>query len=278
MIFPYGKFSLYPIIVWLDIWFWGYALGDEIKTLGIDVRREIAAFYIVFSEVAKRSRTPAEVLTNQAIVSLHQKIATITEQLDRLPTLEGIRTEIARLESQNYPALSSSNATTENNKCRAIALAQQMRGWFETLGYRFEKYEVWEDNHFEWIINIPVRRNRYDRILIRGIDGEAGLSDVLALRSSVEKQRTDEGWLVTVRRISRAARDEVDKEENRHLACYTFDELIDQDADFSGYLDWLEAEVKRRSIDTKYVPLACAKEEFDPVTKHLMAKLLSVAV
>ncbi|MBR8832557.1 MAG: NACHT domain-containing protein [Stigonema ocellatum SAG 48.90 = DSM 106950] len=253
----------------VDTFIEGYALGDEIKTLGIEVRREIATFYIIFSEVAKRSRTPAEVLTNQAIASLHQKIATLTLTLDRLPTIEGIRTEIGRLESQNYPALPILHGRTDN-KCRAIALAQQMRGWFETLGYRFEKYELWEDNHFEWIINIPVRRNRYDRILIRGIEGEAGLGDLMALRSSVETQRTDEGWLVTVRRISRAARDEVDQEENRHLACYTFDELIDQDADFSGYLDWLEAEVKRRQIDTKYVPLACTKEEFDPVTQHRM--------
>jgi predicted NACHT family NTPase len=249
----------------VDTFIDGYALGDEIKVLGINVRREIAAFYIVFSEVAKRSRTPAEVLTNQAIASLHKKLATINEQLDRLPTLEGVRTEMARLAAQSYPALKESS-----NQCRAISLAQQMRGWFETLGYRFEKHEVWSENYFEWIINIPVRRNRYDRILVRGIEGEARLSDVVAMHSSVEKHRTDEGWLVTVRRISRAARDEVNKEENRHLACYTFDELIDQDADFSHYLNWLEAEVKRRQIDTKYVPLACSKEEFDPITRHRM--------
>jgi predicted NACHT family NTPase len=256
----------------VDTFIEGYVLGDEIKALGINVRREIAAFYIVFSEVAKRSRTPAEVLTNQAISSLHKKLATITEQLDRLPTLEGVRTEMARLAAQSYPALSENSnqcrAMSNDKPLRVYALSQQMRGWFETLGYRFEKYEVWSENYFEWIINIPVRRNRYDRILIRGIEGEAGLGDVMALRSSSEKQRTDEGWLVTVRRISRAARDEVEKEENRHLACYTFDELIDQDADFSHYLNWLEAEIKRRQIDTKYVPLACTKEEFDPVTKN----------
>ncbi|MEC4816471.1 MAG: hypothetical protein SAK29_24870 [Scytonema sp. PMC 1069.18] len=66
-------------------------MGDEIKSLGIDVKREIAAFYIVFSEIARRSRTPQEVLTNQAIASLHKKLVTITEQLDRLPTLEGVK-------------------------------------------------------------------------------------------------------------------------------------------------------------------------------------------
>jgi predicted NACHT family NTPase len=241
-------------------------LGDDIRNLGIDIRREVAAFATVFIEVAKRSRTPADVLMNQHIGSLHKRIAGIQEQLERLPTLEGMRTEMARLAAQSVET--RGGASLQEKKCRAIALAQQMQGWFETLGYRFEKYEVWEDNYFEWILNIPVRRNRYDRILVRAIEGEAGLADVMALRQSVEAQRTDEGWLVTARRISRAARDEVEKEENRHLDCYTFDELIDQDADFSGYLDWLEAEVKRREIDKKYVSLACTKEEFDPVTKR----------
>ncbi|BAY94959.1 MULTISPECIES: NACHT domain-containing protein [unclassified Tolypothrix] len=248
----------------VDAFLDAYTLGDDIRGLELDVRREVAEFATVFIEVAKRSRTPADVLMNQKIGSLHKRIASIQEQLERLPTLEGIRTEIARLAVNNYPALPSS--VTEN-QCRAIALAQQMRGWFETLGYDFEKYEIWAEEYFEWIIQIPVRRS-YDRVLIRGVAGEIGLSDVMALRSSVEAQKTDEGWLVTTRRISRAARDEVKKEANRHLDCFTFDELIDLDADFNAYLDWLEAEIKRRKIDTKYVPLACTKEEIDPVTKQ----------
>ncbi|BAY37650.1 pentapeptide repeat protein [Nostoc sp. NIES-2111] len=241
-----------------------YTLGDEIRSLELDVRREVAAFATVFIEVAKRSRTPADVLMSQQIGSLHKRIANIQEILDRLPTLEGIRTEMARLAAQNYPALSP---TKTENQCRAIALAQQMRGWFETLGYHLEKYEIWAEEYFEWIINVPVRRS-YDRILVRGVAGEVRLSDVMALRQSVNQQKTDEGWLVSNRRIARAARDEVKKEENRHLDCFTFDELIDLDADFTGYLDWLEAEIKRRKIDQKYVPLACTKEEIDPVTKQ----------
>jgi predicted NACHT family NTPase len=253
----------------VDTFIDAYTLGDEIRNLGIDIKREVAAFATVFIEVAKRSRTPADVLMNQQIGSMHKRIASIQENLERLPTLEGIRTEMARLAEQGDPALLEISSSTEK-RCRAIALAQQMRGWFETLGYRFEKYEVWENNYFEWIINIPVRRNRYDRILVRGIEGEARLSDMMALRQSVEQKRTDEGWLVAARRISQAVRDEVEKEENHCLACYTFDELIDQDADLSGYLDWLEAEVIRREIDKKYVPLACTKEEFDPVSKRMI--------
>ena len=243
-----------------------YALGDEIKSLRIDIKREIAAFYIVFSQVARRTRNPADTMMSQQIGSLHTSIKNILELLDRIPTLEGIRTEIARLAAQNYPVLPENN---HENKCRAIALAQKIRSWFETLGYSFENHQVWGKEYFEFIINIPVRRS-FDRILVRGIAGEIGLSDVMVLRSSVREQKTDEGWLVTTRRISRAARDEVKKEENRFLDCYTFDELIDLDADFSGYVNWLEAEIKGRNIDTKYVPLTCTKEEFDPVTKGLI--------
>ncbi len=242
-----------------------HTLGDELQALGLNAQRELYGFAAVFLEIAKRTRTPAEVLTNQRLDSLHRQLGTMQERLNRLPTLEGIRTEMARLAEQGVPAASESSAAQQ---CRAFALAQQMRGWFETLGYRFEPTEVWADDYFEWILNIPVRRNRFDRILVRGIAGEAGLRDVLALGNSVATQRTDEGWLVTARRISRAARDAVEQPENRHLDCYTFDELVDLDADFSGYIAWLEAEILRRGVATQYVPLACAKEELDPVTKQ----------
>jgi len=176
--------------------------------------------------------------------------------------------------SNNYTAVAKSftSASTET-KIRPLVIAKKMRDWLETLNYRFENnYEVLQDTYFEWIINIQKRwGNHYDRILVRGISGEAGISDVMALQQSVEQQRTDFGWLVAERRISRAARDEIKKEKNQHLECFTFDELLDQNADFSGYLDWLEVEVKRQKIDTNYVPLACNKEENDPITKRQIA-------
>ncbi|NJN31625.1 MAG: hypothetical protein HC824_15275 [Synechococcales cyanobacterium RM1_1_8] len=50
------------------------------------------------------------------------------------------------------------------------------------------------------------------------------------------------------------------------LAAFTLDELLDQDADFSGYLDWLEAEIVQRGIEARYVAIACTKEEVDPLT------------
>ncbi len=250
-----------------------YALGDQIKALQLDVMREVAAFATIFIEVTKRTRTPESVLTSNQITSLHQSVVVIQEQLDRLPTLEGIRTEMARLaageEDKGRGRVGEGgNVLPKSSIPTSIALAQEMRGWFETLGYRFEKYEVWQDNYFEWILNIPVRRNRYDRVLVRGMTGEVGLKDVQALDSKVAEQKTDEGWLVTDRRISKIARDEIEKQENDHLECFTFDELVAIDADFSSYLDWLEAEVERKGINKNYVPLACTKEELDLVSKR----------
>ncbi|GGA34812.1 NACHT domain-containing protein [Okeania sp. KiyG1] len=151
-------------------------------------------------------------------------------------------------------------------------LPQQMKEWFKILGYQFaENYNVVDKIHgkrfFEWIIKVKTRRG-YDRILVRGVEGEAATCDLNALRRSVAKEKTDEGWLVAVRRISKAARHGVEKEENQNLFCYTFDELLDQEADFERYFQWLEKQVKQRGIDQKYVPLACRKEEVDPDTKQ----------
>jgi uncharacterized protein YjbI with pentapeptide repeats len=174
--------------------------------------------------------------------------------------------EIARLQAE-VDRLQAASRESLPQGTPADYLAQQMRAWFETLGYRFESHEVRAEDYFEWIINVPARRG-YDRILVRGIEGEAETSDVAALRQAVDVQGNNEGWLVTARRKSQAACEEVEKKENRDLFCYTFDELLDEHADFSGYLDWLEAEVKRRGIDRMYVPLACTKEEFDSVTKE----------
>lgn len=153
-----------------------------------------------------------------------------------------------------------------------FSLSKDMRRWFEILDYKFtDSYNIEGviegKRFFEWIIKIKTRRGS-DSILVRGVEGEAGLADLNALRRSLQEQRTDEGWLVAVLRIANAARDEAQKEENQNLFCYTFDELIDQEADFSGYCQWLEEQVEQRGMDLKYVPLACTKEEVDPNTKQ----------
>jgi predicted NACHT family NTPase len=177
--------------------------------------------------------------------------------------IERLQTEVDRLQAVSHNPLPDGTP--------ADYLASQMRPWFETLGYRFESHSVHTEAHFEWIIDVPARHG-YDRILVVGVEGEADLADVQALRLAVDAQRCDEGWLVAMRRISQLARNEVSEKDNRDLFCYTFDELLDEHADFSRYLDWLEHEVTRLGIDRMYVPLACVKEEFDPITKERMGR------
>jgi len=243
----------------------GYALGDEIKELRVELFPEFAAFGMVFNNVANRTRTPSEVLRDRKLDTLMRNVSDIQEKISRFKTPKEILLELA-IQFRSYEELQPAGES-KNKKIENFILAQQMRGWFETLGYQFGSHNVEGDNYFEWIINIPGRRG-YDRILVRGIEGEGKLSDVRTLQRIVKEKKTIEGWLVASRRISPAARNEVNKKNNQDIFCYTFDELLDEQADFSKYLDWLEAEVKRKGIDRMYIPLACIKEEFDPITQE----------
>ncbi|MEL7242493.1 MAG: NACHT domain-containing protein, partial [Cyanobacteria bacterium J06573_2] len=248
-------------------------LEEGIREEQINVLHELAEFSAVFLKVVELTRTPAEVQRDRNIASLQQELTIIKQQLQQLGTLKEISTHLAKITNLEKPhpnpLLINERGKAKQKECKAENLALQLQGWFKTLGYQFEKYQVWETDYFELIIKIQGRR-RFDRILIRGIDGEATISDLINLRQSVETQKTDEGWLIAARRISRAARDEVKKDENEDLFCYTLDELIDETADFTNYINWLEDEIKKRKVDEMYVPLACSKEEFDPVTKQKM--------
>jgi len=226
-------------------------IGDKITEQNIDYRRELAEFARLFVEIAKRARTATEILQDH-------KLEKLQNSLNPLPEIQKQIAQLAQSQQQLLPPAEI---------IRETELAKQLKKWFETLGYKFENYEVLEKEYFEWIINIPKRRG-YDRILIRGINAETGINDINAVKTIVEIQNVDEGWIVAPRRVSKLAREEVKKAENNQIFCYSFDELIEADADFSGYFDWLEREVKSRGIDQYYVPLACTKEEIDLVTKR----------
>ena len=238
-------------------------IGAEIRDLDLDYRREFAEFSALFIQILQSLKSPLDVINDHKIANLQDSLNTIRAQLEPLESLPAIQAQIAQL-AQSYQGILPPSQTAES------VLATQMRGWFDALGYDWENYQVWGEDYFEWIMNIPARRG-FDRILVRGIEREAGVNDLEKLRVAVENQDTDEGWLVTNRRISKAARDEVEKRSNRELFCYTFDELLDEAADFSRYVTWLEGEVKKRGVDKMYVPLACTKEEIDPVTKQRVA-------
>ncbi len=228
-------------------------LKAEIK----DPQRGVTYNYFDSSE--ELSKQVADDIMTWLIQQHRQMTAEICEARVSKDEIARLEAEVKRLQAASRERLPQGSAVDY--------LAQQMRAWFKALGYVFESYTVRAEEHFEWIVNVPNWRGN-ERILVRGIEGEAEISDLTSLRQAIDHQMTDGGWLVAARRISQAARNEAAKRENRDLSCYTFDELLDQTADFSRYFDWLEAEVKRRGIDQMYVPLACTKEEFDPGTKE----------
>lgn len=198
------------------------------------------------------------------LVHRHREMtAEILESKVSQDYVASLQVEIDRLQSASRERLPQGTAIDH--------LAQQLRAWFKTLNYGFEHHYVRIDDYFEWIIDVPTRRG-YDRVLVRGIEGEAEVSDVVALRQAVDRYTTDEGWLVVALRKSEAACDIIERKENRDLFCYTLDELLDEHADFSGYLDWLEAEVKRRGIDRMFIPLSCTKDDMDFVTKQKLGQ------
>jgi WD40 repeat protein len=155
--------------------------------------------------------------------------------------------------------------------------AQQIFDWFGALDFKFEGLPRREGNYVEWIILIPVRRSRFDRVLIRAVIHEVSLGDLDSLRKAV-RQPIDEGWLVTNLWVSPAAKQACSKSDYEGLDCLTFDQLIDQDANFEPYLDWLTREIKKKEIDRYYVDLGCIKKEFDVKTQDLRgASTYSVA-
>nr|VFJ62842.1 MAG: hypothetical protein BECKFM1743C_GA0114222_103281 [Candidatus Kentron sp. FM]VFJ64721.1 MAG: hypothetical protein BECKFM1743A_GA0114220_103632 [Candidatus Kentron sp. FM]VFK15263.1 MAG: hypothetical protein BECKFM1743B_GA0114221_103631 [Candidatus Kentron sp. FM] len=135
-------------------------------------------------------------------------------------------------------------------------LTEQLDGWFNALEYQRESHDPQGEDFFEWIIKIP-DGGRYSRVLVRGVAGEATKSHASDLLRKKETHGTDRAWLVAHRLVEPAARAMAEK--NPELECVTFDELVDRDADFTKYFEWLDTEVKARGIDRYYVPLACRK-------------------
>ncbi len=148
--------------------------------------------------------------------------------------------------------------------------SQAIFDWFGALDFGAEGSPRQEGEYVEWIILVPARR-KFDRVLIRATIHEVGLNDLDNLRRGVEQSKVDEGWLVTNLWVNQSVRQALvkPKPEDEGLTCLTFDELIEQDADFTPYFEWLKKEVEDKKIAALYVSLNCQKGEFDPITRTM---------
>ncbi|MGD1929847.1 MAG: NACHT domain-containing protein [Leptolyngbyaceae cyanobacterium] len=240
------------------------------KLPNIDPRLELANFAAVFIGILKQTRSPKEIRQEQKLDSLQRQLQTMQTEIRQLPSLEAINQRIINQLTEGETLALPTAAQTSD----AAELAQQLGEWFDVLDYdRDPDYEIWTADYFEWIINFPLTRRKFSRILVRGIAGEVEMGDLQRFQQQVAEVQADEGWLVGNRRVSKAART-AEKTEDVYadITCYTLDELLDEDADFSKYLDWLGAEIKAKGIDEGYIPLACSKDELDPVSQQKIGR------
>ena len=223
-------------------------LKDEVYSLARGVT------YSFFDKLEPMVSQAADDVMKWLVTRHREMSAALADAQGSASDLLRLQQGVARLKSISRDPLPSGTAVD--------SLAHDLRGWFRTLGYGIEKEEVERTQEsFEWMINVPARRG-FDRVLVRGMQGEVQLGDLNLLESAVAASKADEGWLVTRQRISQAVRTKL-KADDGPLYCYTVDELIDQTVDFNGYLQWLEREVGSRGIDRAYVSVAAGKKEFD---------------
>ena len=208
--------------------------GDAIRNDGVSLESEIANFRSKLDIAIKRSTPPLVAQTNAIVSDLADKL---------------IRP-------------SNSLATTFEN---------DLRNWLSVIGCSFEQDITRSERSFCFTINIPARRG-YDRVIVLGVHGEARADDCVTAERLASDRGCSEAWVVAPFRVSPAARDNSGPSQSKLVTAYTFDELIDLDADFSHYVDWLENEVRTRGIDRNYVPVSCSRDEVDSATGRLIKR------
>lgn len=112
----------------------------------------------------------------------------------------------------------------------------------------------------------PLSHACQQRPASRCIEKQADVDDINEVKWAVSEHRTAEGWLIAAHRKSRSAAEMADIADD--VFCFTLDELLDEQANFSRYFEWLEAFVKEHSIDANYVPLSCKRDIIEPTTKE----------
>src|SRR6185436_10676272 len=93
-------------------------------------------------------------------------------------------------------------------------LAWQLRQWFEALEYPLDVEPETGPDYTDLIVRVPARRKQYTRTLVRAIAGEIQSPDVDLARVAVKEKSLDEVWLVSLRRVSPAAREAAKTHDN----------------------------------------------------------------
>ena len=219
--------------------------------------------YDYFDGAVKLSRQIGDDVMSWLVRRNRELTAEISANRVSTDELVKMQREIARLQAASNEPLPRGTAADQ--------LAGDLRGWFAALGYGIERDILRSDDRFEWLINIPERRG-FTRVLVQGVEGEVDLRHFNAVQASLQREKANEAWLVSIRRVSEAVRTAIANQHRREVFAYTLDELLDERASFDRYFDWLEAEVRRRGIDTAYVQLGAVRDEHDPETGKYLGR------
>ncbi|MFF5938647.1 NACHT domain-containing protein [Streptomyces sp. NPDC012508] len=209
----------------------------------------VDGFLAAFQSLVDRSRAPHETRMEQKVDALLERVSQtrVDEESHRARTEPG-RSELSP----------------------AQRLMQDVREWFTAVGYEVRR--TWEpvQDSVALLVDIPQRRRgKFDRTVMLCVEGELLPHHLRLLGELVASESAAEGWGLARLRVSEAARRHAAGSDDV-LFCYSFDELVDLEADFEPYIDWIEAEVRRRGVDSRYVPISCRKEEIDPATQRAL--------
>lgn len=221
----------------------------EFGHLPHDISGETTEFIDKFQELVSRSRMAYE-------ARVENKLDNVSHMLDQV--LKTRHEEEEHRQSEDPKRAVSSPAER---------LGSDVQVWFQAVGYRIREH--WLVGDFGMAISLEVpqrRRGRYDLVVALCVDGELAPYHLEVLQELVSERNFSEGWGVAQLRVSETARRLADQSDDI-VYCYSFDELIDLEADFEPYIAWLEQEVCDRHIDSRFVPLSCRKEEIDPRTE-----------
>ncbi|MFJ6843622.1 NACHT domain-containing protein [Streptomyces griseoluteus] len=207
----------------------------------------VDGFVTAFQDLVDRSRAPHETRMERKLDELLERVSHTRDEEE----IHRARTEPGRAELTP-----------------AARLMRDVSDWF--VAVRYEIRRTWEADHdtVALLVDVPQRRpGRFDRMVMLCVEGELAPHHLNLLDQLVTAEGACEGWGLAQMRVSKAARQRAEDSGDR-LFCYTFDELVELEADFEPYIAWVEQEVRRRGIDTRYVPLSCQKDEIDPATQQ----------
>ncbi|MDI1463274.1 pentapeptide repeat-containing protein [Catellatospora sp. KI3] len=243
------------------------AESSEFGHLPYRIADEIGPVIERFHYWVTRSRTPAQARFENKLDALQVHFE---NQLDALPARiaadlleipadkfgEMARVALARQDEEQH------RQEREPHRGSATPLERlnsDVRAWFATLNYRVTAELGHDDTTYSWTLRAPVTPGRYGTVVILVVDGELMKHYVSRAIEAVREHAADGAWVIAQQRISPSARQGA--AEMPSVLCLTFDDLIDLNADFEPYLDWLEDTVRKLRMEQRYVELSCRREE-----------------